>query len=66
MEPLEAPLAAYFYFHGAKGWLLQQLGRLDEAQAAFPRALGLARSAADAIQIRKYLDEISQARGVAP
>lgn len=56
--PLEASLSAYFYFHGVKGHFLQRLGRNSEARDAFNRAIGLANTAAEAAQIRIYLDQL--------
>jgi RNA polymerase sigma-70 factor (ECF subfamily) len=52
IEPLEERLAGYFYFFGAKGALLLQLGRAEEADAAFDRALALAHTPAEAAHIR--------------
>jgi len=37
IEPLDERLASYFYFHGVKGALLQQLDRRAEARKAFDR-----------------------------
>ena len=52
IEPLAKRLASYFHFHGAQGAFLLQLGRSDEARAAFERAIGLAHTAAEAAHIR--------------
>jgi RNA polymerase sigma-70 factor (ECF subfamily) len=60
IEPLAERLASYFYFFGVKGALLMQLGRADEARAAFNRAIALANSAAEASHIRMQLDRLSQ------
>jgi RNA polymerase sigma-70 factor (ECF subfamily) len=60
IEPLEAPLANYFYFFGVKGALLQQLGRAEEARIAFDRAIALARTPAEAAHIRQHLDRLSK------
>jgi RNA polymerase sigma-70 factor (ECF subfamily) len=57
--PLENALGSYFYFHGLKGHLLQRLGRDGEARDAFNRAIGLANTAAEAAQIRLYLDALA-------
>ncbi|PSJ40919.1 RNA polymerase sigma factor [Allosphingosinicella deserti] len=62
MLPLERALSSYFYFHGLKGHLLQRLGRDDEARAAFNLAIGLANTAAEAAQIRLYLDALTPGR----
>jgi RNA polymerase sigma-70 factor (ECF subfamily) len=59
IEPLAAPLAGYFHFHGIKGWLLKELGRADEARAAFDRAIALANTPAEADQIRRQLDRLN-------
>jgi RNA polymerase sigma-70 factor (ECF subfamily) len=59
IEPLEAPLAGYFYFHGVKGALLKALGRSVEARAAFDKAISLANTAAEAAHIRAELDSLT-------
>ena len=56
IEPLGAKLSSYFYFHGVKGALLQQLDRRAEARAAFDRAIALANTPAEAAHIRQHLD----------
>jgi RNA polymerase sigma-70 factor, ECF subfamily len=58
IEPLAGPLAGYFHFFGVKGWLLKELGRADEARAAFDRAIALANTPAEAAQIRQHLDRL--------
>jgi RNA polymerase sigma-70 factor (ECF subfamily) len=58
IEPLAERLAGYFHFFGAKGAFLLQLGRRDEAQAAFDRAISLAANAPDAAHIRQHLDKL--------
>ena len=60
IEPLAAPLASYFHFHGLKGALLKQLGRSEEARAAFDRAIALANTAAEAAHIRTHLDSLQR------
>jgi RNA polymerase sigma-70 factor (ECF subfamily) len=62
IEPLGARLSGYFYYHGARGHFLMQLGRTDEARSAFDQAIGLANSAAQAAHIRQHLDKL-QASG---
>jgi len=57
-EPLAGALDGYFHFHGLQGALLMQLERADEARAAFARALGMARTAAEAAHIRTMLDRL--------
>ena len=56
IEPLAAPLAGYFHFHGLKGGLLKQAGRDAEARAAFAAAMALANTPAEAAHIRMQLD----------
>ncbi|MEQ1782242.1 MAG: RNA polymerase sigma factor [Hyphomonadaceae bacterium] len=58
IEPLGERLAGYFYFHGAKGGLLLQLGRKREARESFDRAIALATTAADAAHIRAHIDRL--------
>ena len=60
IEPLASRLSGYFHFHGVKGALLQQLGRLPEAREAFGQAIALAGSAAEAAHIRMHLDRLSR------
>ncbi|MFG1308255.1 RNA polymerase sigma factor [Xanthobacter tagetidis] len=57
IAPLEGPLSGYFHFHGAKGAFLLQLERNAEAKVAFDTAISLAGTAAEASQIRRYLDQ---------
>ena len=59
LGPLSERLAGYFYYHGARGAFLDQLGRAEEARAAFGQAIGLANSAAEAAYIRQQLDRLS-------
>lgn len=58
VAPLAERLGGYFHFHGVRGAMLRQLGRTAEARVAFQRAMALARTAAEAAQIRAYLDEL--------
>ena len=58
VEPLGERLAGYFYFHGLKGALLDQLGRADEARESFARAIALANTPAEAAHIRRHLDRL--------
>jgi RNA polymerase sigma-70 factor, ECF subfamily len=58
--PLEQRLSGYFYYFGAKGAFLRQLGRPAEAREAFDRAIALARSPAEAAQIRSHLDRLAE------
>jgi RNA polymerase sigma-70 factor (ECF subfamily) len=58
IEPLAPRLSGYFHFFGAKGAFLMQLGRAEEARAAFGRAISLAHTAAEAAHIRMHLDRL--------
>ena len=58
IEPLAPRLNGYFHFFGVKGALLLKLGRRQEAQAAFDRAIALANSPAEAAHIRSHLDRL--------
>ncbi|RTL63455.1 MAG: RNA polymerase sigma factor [Hyphomicrobiales bacterium] len=59
IEPLAAQLNGYFYFHGARGAFLKDLGRSAEARAAFDRAIALARSPIEAAHIRQQIDSLA-------
>ena len=59
VEPLNERLAGYFYFHGLRGALLEQLGRHDDARESFARAIALANTPAEAAHIRQHLDRLS-------
>jgi RNA polymerase sigma-70 factor (ECF subfamily) len=59
IEPLQPKLSRYFYFYGAKGAFLMQLGRAAEARAAFNQAIALANTAAEAAHIRRHLDRLA-------
>jgi RNA polymerase sigma-70 factor (ECF subfamily) len=59
IEPLEAPLADYFYWHGARGAFLLQLDRKAEAREAFDRAIAMANTAAEAAHIRGQIDRLT-------
>ena len=56
IAPLEERLSGYYYYFGARGAFLAQLGRLAEARAAFDRAIALADTPAQAAHIRRHLD----------
>jgi RNA polymerase sigma-70 factor, ECF subfamily len=60
IEPLAGPLGGYFHFFGVRGWLLMQLGRAEEARAAFARAIALAHTPAEAAHIRLHLDRLAK------
>ncbi|MEQ1612067.1 MAG: RNA polymerase sigma factor [Hyphomicrobiaceae bacterium] len=59
IEPLASKLGSYFYFHGARGAFLQELGRKDEARVAFDRAIALANTPAEAAHIRMQIDRLT-------
>jgi RNA polymerase sigma-70 factor (ECF subfamily) len=59
IEPLASKLGGYFYFHGARGGFLLQLGRTEEARVAFDRAIALANTPAEAAHIREQLDRLA-------
>ncbi|HEY4250340.1 MAG TPA: RNA polymerase sigma factor [Roseomonas sp.] len=58
IDPLAERLSGYFYFHGARGAFLLQLGRHAAAREAFGRAIALARGPAEAAHIRRQLDRL--------
>ena len=60
VEPLAEKLDGYFYFHGLRGGLLQQLGRYAEAHQAFDRAIALATTSAEAAHIRQHIDSMQR------
>ncbi|MFD2263385.1 RNA polymerase sigma factor [Lacibacterium aquatile] len=59
VDPLRPALEGYFYFHGLRGALLQQLDRAEEAREAFNCAISLAQTPAEAAHIRSHLDQLS-------
>jgi RNA polymerase sigma-70 factor, ECF subfamily len=59
IEPLADALSGYFYYYGAKGSFLAQLGRESEAREAFNQAIALAQSSAEAAIVRQHLDRLS-------
>jgi RNA polymerase sigma-70 factor, ECF subfamily len=66
IEPLGPRLAGYFHFFGAKGAFLLQLGRNDEARAAFDQAIALANTPAEAAHIRQHLDRLHRENARTP
>jgi len=58
IDPLEAKLSGYFHFHGARGGLLLQLGKANEARQSFDKAISLANTAAEAAHIRMHIDRL--------
>ena len=65
LEALEKDLSGYFYFFGVRAALLVDLGRPEEARAAFDRALALAKSPAEAAHIRLQLERLTQKKEAA-
>jgi RNA polymerase sigma-70 factor (ECF subfamily) len=63
IDPLEDRLSGYFYYFGARGALLLQLGRADEARVAFNRAIALANTPAEANHIRMHIDRLERESG---
>jgi RNA polymerase sigma-70 factor (ECF subfamily) len=59
IEPLAEALGGYFYFFGARGAFLLQLGRDAEARQAFDRAIALANTPAEAAHIRGQIDRLT-------
>jgi len=59
IDPLAPKLSGYFHFFGVRGALLAELGRRDEARAAFDRAIALANTAVEAAHIRMHLDRLT-------
>ena len=59
IEPLADKLKGYFYFHGARGAFLKELGRNEEARIAFDRAIALANTPAEAAHIREQIESLS-------
>jgi len=58
IAPLADRLDGYFYFHGARGAFLKELGRNAEAREAFNQAIALANTPAEAAHIRQHLDAL--------
>jgi RNA polymerase sigma-70 factor (ECF subfamily) len=63
IEPLAPRLSGYFHFFGLRGGLLLQLGRREEARAAFDQAIALANTPAEAAHIRLHLDRLMREGG---
>ncbi|MEZ5958142.1 MAG: RNA polymerase sigma factor [Hyphomonadaceae bacterium] len=57
--PLAERLSGYFYFHGARGAFLKELGQTAEAREAFNQAIALANTPAEAAHIRQHLDSLA-------
>ena len=50
----------YHLLHSARGALLRELGRHEEARASYKRALGLARTGTERAFLQKRLRELSR------
>ncbi|MEM7442978.1 MAG: RNA polymerase sigma factor [Pseudomonadota bacterium] len=59
IEPLEKQLAGYFYFHGTKAALLEDVGRPNEARRAYQTALSLSSTSAESALVRRRLEKLS-------
>ncbi|RDE10437.1 RNA polymerase sigma factor [Pelagibacterium lacus] len=66
IEPLADALGGYFYFHGLRGGLLKDLGRIEEARAAFDIAIAHANTSAEAVHIRAHLDKLGAPPATSP
>lgn len=60
IEPLASKLGSYFYFHGARGAFLKELGRTEDARIAFDRAIALANTPAEAAHIREQIEWLTR------
>ena len=63
IDPLSDKLSSYFYYHGARGAFLKQLGRYEDARTAFGQAIALANTAAEAAYIRAEIDSLQSPAG---
>jgi RNA polymerase sigma-70 factor (ECF subfamily) len=59
IEPLADKLGRYFYFHGARGAFLKELGCAAEVRIAFDRAIALANTPAEAAHIRAEIESLA-------
>ena len=58
MEPLSEALDGYHLFHSARADLLRRSGRMEEAGAAYRRAVELARNLSEREFLQRRLDEV--------
>ena len=64
IEPLAARLSGYFYFYGARGAFLMQLGRArGGARRLRPRHRARQHAPAEAAHIRMHLDRLMREGG---
>jgi RNA polymerase sigma-70 factor, ECF subfamily len=62
IEPLADKLAGYFYYQGARGAFLKELGRNEGSRVAFDRAIALANTPAEAAHIREQIDRLKESK----
>ena len=58
MEPLSEALDGYHLFHSARADLLRRSGRVEEARAAYQRAVELARNLSEREFLQRRLEEV--------
>ena len=61
VDSLAGALDHYHHFHAARADLLRRLGRLEEAAAAYERALNLTANAVQRRFLRRRLAEVGRA-----
>ncbi len=66
IAPLAQALAGYFHYHAVRGHLLERSGAREEAYTAYACSLDLAPSAAEAAQVRLYMDRLAAPTPVSP
>jgi RNA polymerase sigma-70 factor (ECF subfamily) len=59
LEPLADPLDGYHLFHSARADLLRRLGRLEEAERSYRRALELATNPVERAYLERRLAEVA-------
>ncbi|MBW8881504.1 MAG: RNA polymerase sigma factor, partial [Asticcacaulis sp.] len=60
VRPLAEALDGYYYYHGAVGVFLKQLGQGAAAREAFNRALACSKTLSEAAHIRSQLDQLEK------
>jgi RNA polymerase sigma-70 factor, ECF subfamily len=65
IDALAKDLSGYFHFLGVRGTLLMDLDQPDEVREAFDRALALAKSPAEAADIRLQVDRLTKKKEAA-
>ncbi|MCM3697313.1 RNA polymerase sigma factor [Microbacterium oleivorans] len=61
IAPLAGALSGYHAFHAARADLLRRTGRLDDARAAYDRAIALAGNAAERTYLARRRDDLAAA-----